>query len=68
MLYLMEDEILTVAQAAAYLKVSDKSVLKWIKNGKLVASLVGRIYRIKLSGINAYLAANSNGKKGVKSK
>lgn len=67
-LYPMDDEILTVAQAAAYLKVSDKTVLKWIKNDKLVASLVGRIYRIKLSDINDYLAANSNGKKGVKSK
>lgn len=67
-MYPMDDEILTVAQAAAYLKVSDKTVLKWIKNDKLVASLVGRIYRIKLSDINDYLAANSNGKKGVKSK
>ena len=64
----MDDEILTVAQAAAYLKVSDKTVLKWIKNDKLVASLVGRLYRIKLSDNNYYLAAHSNGKKGVKSK
>ncbi len=64
----MNDEILTVAQAATYLKVSDKTVLKWIKSDKLVASLVGRIYRIKLSDINAYLSANSNGKKGAKSK
>ena len=63
----MKDEILTVAQAAAYLKVSDKTVLKLIKSNKLVASLVGRIYRIKLSDINAYLSATSNGKKGAKS-
>lgn len=64
----MNDEILTVAQTATYLKVSDKTVLKRIKNGELVASLVGRVYRIKLSDINAYLAANSNGKKGAESK
>ena len=64
----MNDEILTVAQAATYLKVSDKTVLKRIKNDELVASLVGRVYRIKLSDINAYLAANSNGKKGGKTK
>lgn len=63
----MKDEILTVAQAADYLKVSDKTVLKLIKSDKLVASLVGRIYRIKLSDINAYLASTSNGKKGAKS-
>lgn len=64
----MIDEILTVAQAATYLKISDKTVLKLIKNDKLVASQVGRIYRIKLSDINTYLSANSNVKKGVKSK
>lgn len=64
----MIDEIFTVAQTAAYLKVSDKTVLKLIKNDKLVASQVGRIYRIKLSDINTYLYANSNVKKGVKSK
>jgi len=64
----MNDEILTVSQAATYLQVSDKTVLKWIKSDKLVASQVGRIYRIKLSDINAYLAANSNEKKGVKTK
>lgn len=64
----MNDEILTVAQTAAYLQVSDKTVLKLIKSDRLVASLVGRIYRIKRSDITAYLAANSNGKKGAKSK
>ena len=62
------DEILTVAQTATYLQVSDKTVLKLIKNDKLVASQVGRIYRIKLSDINDYLSANSNGKKGAESK
>ncbi len=64
----MNDEILTVAQIPTHLKVSDKTVLKWIKSNKLVASLIGCIHRMKLSDINAYLAANSNGKKGVKSK
>ncbi len=58
----MNDEILTVLQTADYLKISDKTVLKLIKQKKLVASLIGRIWRIKLSDINAYLAANSNGK------
>lgn len=63
----MDDEILTVAQSAAYLKISDKTLLKLIKSDKLVASQVGRIYRIKLSDINTYLATNSNEKKGAKS-
>ena len=64
----MNEEILAVAQAASYLQVSDKTVLKLIKGDQLVASQVGRVYRIKLSDINAYLAANSNGKKGAKVK
>ena len=48
--------------------MSDETVLKLIKGDQLVASQVGRVYRIKLSDINAYLAANSNGKKGAKVK
>jgi excisionase family DNA binding protein len=64
----MNDEILTVLQTADYLKISDKTVLKLIKQKKLVASLVGRIWRIKRSDINAYLAANSNGERGAKSR
>lgn len=64
----MNDEILTVAQTAAYLQISDKTVLKLIKSDKLIASQVGRIYRIKMSDINAYLFAHSNEKKGVKTK
>lgn len=64
----MNDEILTVAQTATYLQVSDKTVLKLIKSDKLVASQVGRIYRIKMSDINEYLSAHSNGKKGAKTK
>ena len=64
----MNEEILTVAQAATSLQVSDKTVLKWIKSGKLVASQFGRIYRITRSDINTCLATNSTGKKGAKSK
>jgi len=64
----MNDEILTVAQTATYLKVTDKTVLKLINGEKILASKVGRNWRIKLSDINAYLSANSNGTKGTKSK
>ena len=67
-LYPMNDEILTVAQTATYLKVTDKTVLKLINGEKILASKVGRNWRIKLSDINAYLSANSNGTKGTKSK
>ena len=64
----MNDEIFTVAQAASYLKVAEKTVLRMIKGQRLLASQVGRNWRIKLSDIDAYLVANSNRGKGAKSK
>jgi len=60
----MNDEIMTVAQTAKYLKIGDKTVLRLISDQRLLASKVGRIWRIKLSDINTYLATNSNEKKG----
>lgn len=63
----MSNELLTVAQAAKYLKVSDKTVRRLISDNKLLAAKVGnRSWRIKESDIEAYLQAHSNGKKGAK--
>jgi excisionase family DNA binding protein len=64
---LMEDELLTVSQAADYLKLSEKTVRRLISSQKLLAAKVGdRSWRIKESNIEAYLQANTNGKKGAK--
>ena len=44
----MADEIYTIAQAAHYLKVCDKTVRRLIKANKLTASKVGdRAWRIR---------------------
>jgi len=65
----MGDELFTVAQAANYLKLSEKTVRRLINAQKLIAAKVGnRSWRIKETDIEAYLQANSNGMKGAKSK
>lgn len=62
----MEDELLTVAQAAKYLKVCDKTIRRMIASEKLVASKVGsRNWRVRKKDIDDYLNANSTGKKGA---
>lgn len=64
----MADELLTVLQAASYLQLSDKTIRRLIKNRQLTAFKVGdRSWRIKLSDIEAYLQAHTNGKKGAES-
>lgn len=62
----MQDEIFTVAQAAQYLQVCEKTVRRLIKSDKLIASKVGdRSWRIRKVDIDEYLISNTNGTKGV---
>ena len=61
----MQDEIYTVAQAAKYLQVCEKTVRRLIKDQNLVASRVGgRALRIKKADIDLYLAEHANNVKG----
>ena len=63
----MSDELLTVSQAADYLKLSEKTVRRLIGSQKLLASKVGdRSWRIKESDIEYYFQSQSNGRKGAK--
>lgn len=53
-----EDRWLTVADVAGTLSVSDKTVRRWIKSGKLAAlDLEGRKsgYRIRQSDLDAFI-------------
>lgn len=62
----MEDELLTIAQTADYLQLSDKTVRRLIKDDKLAAYKVGeRVWRVSESDIVKYLKENANGKKGA---
>ena len=64
--YAMKDELFTVAQAAEYLKVCDKTVRRMIASKELFASKVGsRSWRIRKDDIDAYLNATSTGQKGA---
>ena len=67
--YVMTNELLTVAQAAQYLQVCEKTVRRLINNQKLTASKVGsRAWRIRKEAIDEYLTEHTNGTKGVSTK
>ena len=49
--------LLTVAEVAAVLRVSNMTVYRLIKSGELPALRVGKNYRIRESELEAFLAA-----------
>ncbi len=49
------EEILTAEQVAQILQVHPFTVLKFIKQGKLKASKLGRVYRIRKSDVDKFL-------------
>lgn len=49
------DEILTSEQVAQILQIHPFTVLKFIKQGKLKASKLGRVYRIRKSDVEKFL-------------
>lgn len=51
----MEDSILTVEQVAHILQVHPFTVLKFIKQGKLNAAKLGRVYRIRRTEVESFL-------------
>ena len=65
----MVEELLTVAQAARFLQVCEKTVRNLINEGKLTASKVGsRSWRIRKEAIDEYLTSHTNDTKGASSK
>ena len=48
-------EVLTAAQAAEYLQVGRETVYRYIRQGKLVASRLGRTYRIPKQSLDLWL-------------
>lgn len=51
----MNDPVLTVDDAAKVLQLHPFTVLKLIRGGKLKASKIGRVYRVRESAINNFL-------------
>jgi excisionase family DNA binding protein len=53
------DRLLTVAEVAATMRVSNMTVYRLIKSGDLAALRVGKNYRIRESDVDAYLSDRS---------
>ncbi|MBZ9569425.1 helix-turn-helix domain-containing protein [Patescibacteria group bacterium] len=55
------DHLFTIKEVAKYLKVSERSVLRYIESGRLRASRIGQ-WRIKRRDLEKFLKENSNKK------
>ena len=60
-----EDKLLTIEEVAKILRVSSRSVNRYIESGRLKASKLG-VWRIKQSDLDRFLEETSNVKKKKK--
>jgi len=56
------DKLLTLKETAKILRVSERTIMRYLKAGKLKASKVGQ-WRIKESQLNEFLDKYSNSKR-----
>jgi len=56
------DKLFTIEEVAKILRVSGRSVTRYIESGKLKASKIG-VWRIKQSDLNTFLEETSNVKR-----
>lgn len=56
------DKLLNIEEVAEVLRVSTRSVIRYIESGKLKASKIG-VWRIKQSDVDVFLENTSNQKK-----
>ena len=56
------DKLLTLKETAKILRVSERTIMRYLKSGKLKASKVGQ-WRIKESDLEKFLKENSNVKR-----
>jgi len=59
------DKLLTIKEVAKILRVSERSVNRYIESGRLRASRIGQ-WRIKQSDLNKFLEKYSNAKRKSK--
>ena len=57
----MEEELLTVREAATRLKVSEKSIKAWLSKGQLRGYKAGRQWRIPIEAIDEFLKRPTRG-------
>ena len=58
-------EIMTVEEVADYLRVTEKTIYRLLKQGKIPSAKVGRQWRFQKSSIDEWLQQNSVRKKAV---
>ena len=58
----MIEKLLTIKEVAKILRVSERSVLRYIESGRLRASRIGQ-WRIKESDLEKFLKESSNNKR-----
>ncbi len=56
-----EDQVLTIDELAAYLKVSKSTLYKLVQEGKVPGQKVGRHWRFRRETIDRWLDSNSEG-------
>ena len=49
------DELLTIAEVAAYLKVSRRTAWRWCKSGRLPAGKIGHQWRVARSDLENFV-------------
>ena len=47
------DDLLTIKEAAALMKVTDRTIRRWIADGRLDASKIARTVRIRRAALEA---------------
>jgi excisionase family DNA binding protein len=61
------DKLLTIEEVAEILRVSTRTIVRYIEAGKLKASKIG-VWRIKQSDLDAFLEKTSNVNSRVKNR
>jgi len=51
----MNEKLLTPAQVAERLQITERTVYEWIRGGKLTALKLGRLWRIRQDDLEAFL-------------
>jgi excisionase family DNA binding protein len=54
-----DEDILTVEQVAAELKLTTQTIRNWIKSGRLRAVQIGHVYRVKRQDVDALATAHT---------
>lgn len=59
----MEHEVLTIAQVAKYLQISEMTTYKLVKEGKIKAFKIGRHWRVKKEDLTEFIEKRKRGER-----